>query len=210
MNRAEEILGAHNAVITNDHFVYKSEHHGEDYINKDAVFPNTNDMSELCLLLAEQFKDDNVEVVIGPVAGGIAIAQWMAHHLTRLTGRTVLAVYADKVDGDSMVIKRGFERIVNGRRNLAVEDVLNSGGSARKVVRAAREVGGIVIGVGALVNRGGVTESDVDAEILRVLVNVSMQKFVADKCPFCDAGRPINTNLGHGREFLAKKTATTV
>lgn len=210
MNEQEvlEVLGKAGAVIVDSHIVYTSGKHGSAYVNKDAVYPRTDDTSRLCRAIAERFKKEDVEVVIAPAVGGVILSTWTAHHLSRFTGREVLSAYADK-DGDGFTIKRGYDKLVAGRRILVVEDLLNTGGSVKKVIDVVKRVGGIVVGLGVLCNRGGVTPEDVGGvPRLEALVNVKLDAWDATDCPLCKQGVPINTDVGHGRSFLAqKKTA---
>jgi len=217
MNQPEvlQILSKVGAVITDNHIVYTSGKHGTAYINKDALYPHTKETSRLCLAIAEQFdefyKDDmEVEIVIAPAVGGVILSQWTAYHLTKLTGREVLGVYADKikVNGeDDFVIKRGYDKLISGKNVLITEDLLTTGGSVRKVVAAVRAIGGNVVGVGVICNRGDVTPADLgDVPKLFALTKVKMDAWDEEACTLCLDGVPINTDVGHGREFLAKQT----
>ncbi|MDP2873971.1 MAG: phosphoribosyltransferase family protein [bacterium] len=202
-----KLLERVGAVITDSHIVYTSGKHGSAYVNKDALYPHTRETSQLCRMIAKQFANDGVEVVIAPAIGGVILSQWIAYHLTKLTGREVLGVYAEKAEtGDPFIIKRGYNKLVAGKRVLAVEDVLNTGGSAKKVVEATRAIGGEVIGLGVLCNRGGITPQDVaNVPRLFALVNVKLDAWDEADCPLCAENVPINTNVGKGREYLARK-----
>ncbi len=204
------ILGARGAVITDSHIVYTSGKHGSAYVNKDAVYPYTEDISQLCEAIAGQFfrNNEEVDVVVGPALGGIVLTQWVAHHLTRLSCSTVLAVYAEKGPDGNFIFTRGYDKLVTGRRVLVVEDILNTGGSVRKVVDLVRQTGGYVVGIGALCNRGGVTIHDVGDSKLISLVDISMDAWDANNCPLCAKGLPINTTVGKGKDFLAKQQKT--
>ena len=209
MNEQEvlEVLGKVNAVITNSHIVYTSDRHGTAYVNKDAVYPHTKLTSRLCRKIAEHFAKDDVGVVIGPAVGGIILAQWVAHHLSKITGHEVLAVYAEKTENnDIFVIKRGYDKIVVEKKILVVEDVLTTGGSVKKVVEATRGCGGNVVGVGVLCNRGEITPQDVgDSPKLFALINMKLDMWDEKDCPLCEKDIPINIDVGKGREYLAKK-----
>ena len=156
-----------------------------------------------------------MEVVIAPAIGGVILSQWTAHHLSEITGREVFGVYAEKewyaevnLAPEPFVIKRGYDKLIAGKNVLVVEDVLTTGGSAKKVVEATRAIGGNVIGLGVLCNRGGVTPQDVaDVPKLIALVNVKLDAWDEGDCPLCKQGVPINTDVGKGREFLARKQA---
>ena len=201
------ILKRVGAVITNSHIVYTSGRHGTTYVNKDAVYPHTAETSELCWDIAEQFADDGVEVVIAPAIGGVILSQWIAYHLSEITGREVLGVYAEKSEGgDSFIIKRGYDKLVAGEKVLVVEDVLTTGGTAKKVIEATRALGGNIVGLGVLCNRGGITPHDVaDPPKLFALVNVKLDAWDEANCPLCALNVLINTDVGKGREFLARK-----
>ncbi len=204
-----EMLSNVGAVITDSHIVYTSGKHGPAYVNKDAIYPHTVKTSLLGRLLADHFEYGGTDVVIAPVVGGVILSQWTAFHLTNLTGREVLSVYADKattMNGkDTFVIKRGYDKLIYNKQVLVVEDVLNTGGSVRNVVRAVRLCGGLVVSVGAICNRGNVTPVDLGVRSLFSLVNISMQAWDEADCPLCAKGVPINTDVGKGREFLARK-----
>ena len=210
MNEQEvlKVLRNVGAVITNSHIVYTSRKHGTVYVNKDAVYPHTKETSDLCRAIAEQFVDDSVEVVIAPAIGGVILSQWIASHLSEITGHEVLGIYAEKTGSDdTFIIKRGYDKLVAGKNILVVEDVLTTGGSAKKVVEASRALGGNIVGLGVLCNRGGITPQDVaDPPKLFALVNVKLDAWDEAECPLCaNKSVPINTDVGKGREYLARK-----
>lgn len=195
------------AIIADSHVVFTSGRHGSVYVNKDAVYPHTALTSRLCRVMAERFTDDNVQVVIAPIIGGVILSQWVAYHLSEISGNEVLAVYAEKSeDGNTFVIKRGYDKLVADKNVLVVEDVPTTGGSARKVIEATRAIGGNVIGLGVLWNRGGITPRDVaDVPKLIALINKKLVTWEKEACPLCQRNMPINTDVGKGRDFLSQK-----
>ncbi|OHA93896.1 MAG: hypothetical protein A3E02_02365 [Candidatus Zambryskibacteria bacterium RIFCSPHIGHO2_12_FULL_38_34] len=228
MNEQEvlKVLGKFGAVITNSHIVYTSGKHGTAYINKDAIYPHTHLTSMLCSAIALEFsaKEFLVDVVIAPAIGAVVLSQWVAYHLTNLVEHEVLGVYAEKEGTelisssygplspkheDKFVIKRGYDKILEGKRVLVVEDVLTTGGSVKKVIEATRATGGGVVGLGVLCNRGGITSKDVaNPPKLFSLVNVKLDAWDEEVCPLCANNIPINTDVGKGREYLARKKAS--
>jgi orotate phosphoribosyltransferase len=197
------------ALITGDHLIYTSGRHGSSYVNKDALYPHTAATSQVCAGIARRFAEAGVEVVAGPTVGGVIMAQWTAHHLAALTGREVLAVYAEEEVGEGgarrRLFRRGYDTLVAGRRVLVVEDILTTGGSVRLVVEAVAAAGGTVVGVGALCNRGGVSAEAIGAPELFSLSTVPMESFAAEECPLCAAGVPVNTRVGKGAAFVASR-----
>ncbi len=204
-----QILADVGAVITGSHIVYTSGKHGSAYVNKDAVYPHTEAISLLCEAIAGKFfrNGENVEVVVAPALGGIVLTQWVAHHLTRLAGREVLAVYAEKMPDGNFAFTRGYDKLVARKRILVVEDILNTGGSARKVVDLVRSRGWVV-GVGALCNRGGVTAEDLGVPKLTALVDVNLDAWDEHECSLCAQNVPVNTTVGKGKDFLARQAAS--
>jgi len=200
-----EILARVGAVITNSHIVYTSGKHGSAYVNKDAIYPHTRETSDLCQTLANLIPLAP-QAVVAPAVGGVILSQWVAYHFSSFWPGVWLdipALYADKV-GEEFVIKRGYEKIVSGKRVLVVEDVINTGGSVVKTIQAVRNVGGEVITVGALCNRGGVTADGLGVPYLFSLLNVTMDAWLEAECPLCVQGIPINTSVGHGVQFIAR------
>ena len=203
------ILAKVGAVITDSHIVYTSGKHGTAYVNKDAIYPHTEEISSICRAMATEFRHENVEVVIAPAIGGVILSQWTAHHLSQMTDHEVLGVYAEKSESsDAFVIKRGYDKIITGKNVLVVEDVLTTGGSVKKVIEATRAVGGTVIGLHVICNRGGIRHQDVaNPPLLFALANITLDAWDEADCPLCAKGVPINTDVGKGREFLARKKA---
>ncbi|MBA3488106.1 MAG: phosphoribosyltransferase [Longispora sp.] len=209
MNTALGLLSQIGAVLTNDHLVYTSGRHGSAYLNKDAIYPHTAITSRLCAGIAAWFSPHDVDAVIAPAVGGVILSQWTAHHLSATRDQEVLGLYADKV-GEEFVIKRGYDRYIPGKNILVVEDVLTTGGSVRKVIDGVRELGGTVVGVGALCNRGAVTPTDLgDVPELFASVTVDFESWEAEECPLCKKGMPVNTSVGKGLEFLAARAGSS-
>jgi orotate phosphoribosyltransferase len=209
-----EVLRSVGAIITGSHVVYTSGKHGSAYINKDAVYPDTMETSMLCNEIAGRFERFDVDSVIAPAIGGVILSQWVAYHLTRLnvengnSSKKVFGVYAEKDGNGDFVIKRGYDRFINGKRVLVVEDILTTGGSVKKVIEAVRAVGGSVVGLGVLCNRGGITPEDIGGvQELVPLLNFKLDSWSPLDCPLCKSNVPINTEIGKGREFLASKQA---
>jgi orotate phosphoribosyltransferase len=198
------------AIIRDSHFVYSSGRHSSVYINKDALYLHTEVIAQLCQRMAQPYDPDSIDVVVGPVLGGIVLSQWVTHFLNvrRSVGEETLAVYAEK-EGDGpdkkFLLRRGYDRYIAGKNVLVVEDVLTTGGSARQVIELVRQYGGKVVGLSALCNRGNVQPRDVGDVPISTLVDINLETFTADECPFCRQGVPVNTELGKGKAFLAKQ-----
>lgn len=190
------------------HFVFTSGRHGDKYINKDALYPFTKETSQLCRAMADLFKDLRVDAVVGPAVGAAILSQWTAHHLSDFLKQDVAAVYADKDGQGGFVVRRGYDRIISGHNIVIVEDLMTTGGSVKKTIEAARAVGANVVGVTAIANRGGVKPADLglNGEVrFKPLLDVHLESWGETECPMCARNVPVSLDVGHGKEYLAKK-----
>ncbi|HBH46153.1 MAG: hypothetical protein A2445_03625 [Candidatus Jacksonbacteria bacterium RIFOXYC2_FULL_44_29] len=206
MNNITQILKDVGAIITDSHIVYTSGKHGSVYINKDALYPHTAEISAVGKMFAEKHQDMKIEVVVGPALGGIILSTWTAYHLSQIIGKEVLGVYTEKDASNNQIFTRGYDKLVKGKRVLVVEDITNTGGSAKKVVNSVKEVGGNVVAVCVVVNRDpeNVTSQSIGAPFFSLGI-IKAEAFDEDKCPLCKAGVAINTTVGHGKKYLAAK-----
>src|SRR5438045_9642897 len=103
MNNPEimQVFAGVGAIVKDSHFVYSSGRHSSVYINKDALYLHTEVIAQLCQRMAQPYDPDSIDVVVGPVLGGIVLSQWVTHFLNvrRSVGEETLAVYAG-TEGD--------------------------------------------------------------------------------------------------------------
>ncbi len=195
--------------LENDHFVGTTGNHMSTYINKDALYPHTQYASKLGEAMAVAMAEWDPEVVVSPALGGIVLTQWSAFHVSKLLGREVLAVYAEKSDGpEKFAFTRGYDKLVAGKRVVVVEDNLTTGTSVRKVVELARATGAEVVGVVAMLNRGGVDVAAVgNPPHFAAIIEADLKSWPADECELCAKGIPVNTKIGKGKKFLEAQRA---
>jgi orotate phosphoribosyltransferase len=200
------ILKRVGGLITDSHLVYTTGKHGEVYLNKDAIYPHTDEVSQVGQMFTEKFKDEEIDVVVGPALGGIILSQWTAHHLSKMKKKEVLAIYTEKDAEKNQVFTRNYDKLVKGKNVLVVEDITTTGGSAKKVVNSIREVGGNVVAVGVMINRDpdNVNSESIGAPFHSLGVFKAVAWDEAD-CPLCKKNVPINTTVGHGKKYLEAK-----
>ncbi len=206
MKNILDILKETGALITDDHFVYTSGKHGSVYINKDAIYPHTEKASEVGMLFAVELKDKNIDVIVGPMIGGIILSQWTAFHLSKLQNKEILSVYTEKDANNNQVFgRRGYEKLVTGKNICIVEDLTTTGGSVAKVVTTVKNAGGNVVLVGVMIDRSksGMTENIIGAPFF-TLGALPAEAYDASDCPLCKEGKSINTKIGHGKKFLER------
>ncbi len=210
-DRAESILRDAGAVITGDHFVYITGEHGDGWIDKDSLFPDTARTAELCEMLADEIADAGAELVCGPATGGLVVSQWTAH---RLGLPSLFAEHAKDEGYDPaaalaaggplrppFVLRRGYDLAVADKRVAVVDDVINTGLSIRETVAAVAAAGGEVVVVGTLCTRG--SAGDLGCERVASLCEISIPSWPAADCRLCRDGVPVNTRYAHGADFVA-------
>jgi orotate phosphoribosyltransferase len=197
------ILHESNALLSDDHFVYISGHHGSGWVDKDAIFLRLERVRRLTQLLAEATGRIEPDILCGPAVGGLIVAQWTAFALG------LPAVFAEHDVRRSLVelrgpfsLHRGFSRQVAGRRVLVVDDIVNTGQSAQQTVTAVRNVGGTVLAVAALVDRGNTNAAKLGVPEYIYLLEHRIPNWPAAECPLCRQQVPVNTHHAHGQEFV--------
>lgn len=200
-----DIFSKTNGYITGSHIVLTSGRHTDTYLNKDAIYPHTKEIFAICRSIAVKFKDKSIDVVAAPALGGIILSQWTAYHLSKITGKEVLGVYTEKTPDKNQIFTRGYDKLVQGKRVLVVEDITTTGGSVKKVIESVRKAKGQVVAACVIVNRDpdNINSKTIGAPFYP-LAEVKIQSWDEKDCPLCKKGAVVNTTVGKGREYLAK------
>ena len=178
--RVMEIL-KEAGVLLEGHFLLTSGRHSDKYLQCAKIFQDTKYSEELCAALAEKYKDAGVELVIGPAIGAIQMSYEVSRHLG------VKNIFAEREDG-KMTLRRGFT-IEKGQRVLIVEDVVTTGGSVKEVMELVKECGGVIAGVGSIVDRTG---GKIDFGVpYKSAFSMDITSYEADECPICKTGAPL-------------------
>ncbi|MGQ9631210.1 MAG: orotate phosphoribosyltransferase [bacterium] len=188
-NEVINILESTGAIL-HGHFKLSSGLHSDTYIEKFKVLQYPHHIQSLCSILAERFRGDNVQLVVGPAIGGIIIAYEVAKNLNT-------RAYFLEREGGKLTLRRGFQ-IEPGERVLVVDDIATTGGSVREVVDAVRSHGGIPVGIGLLCDRSGgsvgqvlnLSYGNIKKEALATL---KMATYTPEDCPLCQRGLPLTS-----------------
>lgn len=168
-------------VLLEGHFLLTSGRHSDRYMQCAKIFQNAKYSVPLCAELAEKYKDDNIEVVIGPAIGAIQ----MAYEVGKQLG--VKNIFAERENG-KMTLRRGFT-IDKGQRVLIVEDVVTTGGSVREVMELVKECGGEIVGIGSIVERTG---GKIDFGVpYKSAFSMDITSYEPDECPICKTGKAL-------------------
>jgi len=175
------------------HFKLSSGNHSQFYLQSAKVLEDPKTAKMLADELAKQIKESGLEIdtVCAPALGGLIAGFALA------TALDVRSIFAERVDGE-MTIRRGFE-IKKGEKVLMCEDIITTGGSAMEAAKVVKELGGEIVGVAALANRGFChrQESDIQTKPncklpqdipFFALADFTFEMYSPEKCPLCKDG----------------------
>jgi orotate phosphoribosyltransferase len=176
------------------HFLLASGNHSNRYLQSAKVLEYPQKAAMLTDALAQMIVADGIEVdtVCAPALGGVLAG----YELARSLG--VRSIFVEKQEG-GMVLRRGFE-VQKGERILICEDIITTGGSARKAAKAIEALGGIVVAFASLANRGFCKRvgSSIETQTacalpqdipLYALDDFTFKMYVPEECPLCKEGK---------------------
>ena len=164
------------------HFKLSSGLHSGNYIQCSQLLKFPRIAEKVCAEIGELFKDENIEMVVGPASGGILVAYEVGRALN------VPAIFAERENG-VMTLRRGFH-VEPGTRCLVTEDVLTTGGSAQEVVELLQSKGAEVVAATSIIDRtpGNTIKLKVP---FKSLIHLSFPTHNPEECPMCKEGMPI-------------------
>lgn len=202
-----QVLTESGALVPDGHFVHISRLHLAMWLNKDAFLPHVDRLEELARRLARKIPHLGIEIVCAPAMGGLVVSEWVAHELG------VICAFAEHdptpPPGDlrgRFMLRRGYDRLVRGKRVLVVDDVVTTGHSIGEVIEAVRAAGGDVVAGASLILVEGLEPATLGLEHFAYLMPFPRPPmWKASECPLCRQGVPISTQFGHGAEFVASR-----
>ena len=124
----------------------------------------------------------------------------------------MLSLFTEKVSDPNQLFnknqefKRGYDQLVKGKNVLIVEDLTTTGGSIKRVGKAVEYAEGNIVSLCVMINRD---PKRVNAESIGFpftqLGMLKAEAFDEEDCLYCKEKKPINTTVGHGKEFLSSK-----
>ena len=172
------------------HFVLSSGLHSTKYLQCALVLQYPAEAEAFGRGIAEQFREQNIQLVASPAIGGIIIG----HEVARALGARF--VWTER-EGGMMTLRRGFS-VAPGERTLVVEDVLTTGGSTRETIQALRMAGANVIGAASIIDRSsGKADVGVPRFALALLDVPSVEPSACEACARGEVAiKPGSRNVG--------------
>jgi orotate phosphoribosyltransferase len=182
------------AMATRGHFRYESGHHGDLWLDLDALLVDARAVHGWAAALAEQVAACRPEVVCGPLTGGAFVAQALAATIGAAFVFAERRLVEGRVD---YCIPKGLRARLAGRRVVLADDAVNAGSALLATLADARRRGAELAGFASLISLG-----DAAARIAaehRVsfahLVGLERSLWPAQACPLCAAGVPLQDRV---------------
>jgi len=175
-----ELLDQTGAIMKG-HFLLTSGRHSSCFLQCSQLLQHPQYTAKIAALMAEPFRTDGVETVIGPAMGGIVIA----YETARILGAR--AIFAEPFER-KMILRRGF-KIDPGEKVLIVEDAVTTGGSVQKVINLLIRLQAVPVGVSTIIDRSaGVVGFNLPTHSL---CSMELPSYEQDNCPLCQTGVPL-------------------
>jgi orotate phosphoribosyltransferase len=163
------------------HFLLASGRHSEKFLQSTTVMQYPRHAQALGEAIAKLF-NIRPDFVIGPQMGGVVLA----HEVAKALG--CRALFAEKDGQGGMMIREAFT-IKSNETFVAVEDVMTTGGSLLKAIRATERFKATCVGVGCIIDRGLSTlPKELEVKSLTVL---EFPTYAPEDCPLCKEKIPL-------------------
>ena len=160
--------------LLDGHFILRSGLHSRQFFQCAILLQHTDIAARVCGMLADRLREIECDSVISPALGGIIVGQEVGRSLGKRH------IFAEK-DSGGLVLRRGFI-ISPNEKFIVAEDVVTRGGRVQQTIDIVHQHGGIVTGVGVIVDRSGGNKPDFGCPFIS-LVQMDVETFEADKLP---------------------------
>lgn len=161
------------------HFLLTSGRHSNQYFQCAKVLQYPDYTAEICSIIAEHFKDFEIDTVIAPAMGGMIVGYEVARQLNK---RSIFTERENK----EMTLRRGFS-LSKGEKVLVCEDVITTGGSVKEVIEIVKKFDAQIVGVASIVDRSN-GKVDFGFPLFSTL-KLDVVSYEPDNCPICKEGR---------------------
>lgn len=158
------------------HFLLSSGRHSNRYCQCAKLFENPAIAAEVIAPVAEQLKNIDFDLIVGPAMGGVIAA----YELSRQTGKP--NIFTER-ENNVMCLRRGFSISPNAKI-IIMEDVVTTGKSTKEVAEVIKSLGGTVVGAACIVDRG----VEGLGFPLYSAVKINIESYDASECPLCANG----------------------
>jgi orotate phosphoribosyltransferase len=177
------------------HFVYESGHHGDLWLDLDALFVDARRARGWASVLADRAVDCRPELVCGPLTGGAFVAQLLAAEIG--AGFIFAERFVSETGPVRYRIPESLRGALYGRRVLLVDDVVNAGSALLATLADLTDCGTDLAGFATLLTLGKVASQIAEQRGVPLFALASLERgmWAPEECPLCRSGTPLIDHL---------------
>jgi len=188
MNKILNILIETGAILEG-HFLLTSGMHSNKYVEKFRLIEQPKSLDLVCSAMADLYKDQKINLVLGAAVGGILISGGVGKELN------LKHIFTERVNS-IMELRRGFE-INKDSKVLIVEDIVTTGGSIFELIDVVNKNNGEIVGITSILDRN---EQPIDFGVAYTpLVQFPVQSWNVSDCPQCKSNKTITKRGRSGK-----------
>lgn len=177
------------------HFRFESGHHGDLWLDLDALFRQPQRLSPHLQELGARLQAYDINAICGPLTGGAFIAYGIAAQFNLIFAYTerYSRETADDLYAVGYRLPPALTSALKGKSVAIVDDVINAGSATRATLDTLLAAGAIPRVVGALLTLG-TTAKTIFKERGLSLVSLAEQTnplWTPDACPLCAQNIPL-------------------
>ena len=177
------------------HFVYESGHHGDLWLDLDALFVDARRTRGWASALADRAVACRPDLVCGPLTGGAFVAQSLAAEIG--AGFIFAERFVSETGPVRYRIPEPLRGALYGRRVLLVDDVVNAGSALLATLADLADCGTELAGFATLLALGEAASQIAQQRGVPLFALASLERgmWAPEECPLCRSGAPLIDHL---------------
>jgi orotate phosphoribosyltransferase len=177
------------------HFLYESGHHGDLWLDLDALFVDARRARGWASALARRAMACRPEFVCGPLTGGAFLAQSIAAEMG--AGFVFAERFVSETGAVHYRVPASLREGLHGRRVLLVDDAVNAGSAWLSTLTDLEDCHSELAGLACLLTLGEAAPQIARQRGVPLLTLASLERgmWAPEACPLCGAGVPLENRL---------------
>ncbi len=193
------------------HFLLESGHHGDLWLDLEALCTRLPHILPLCSELARSLQRFGAEFICGPLVEGTFVGLLVASELGTpfCYSERFARAGVNRLFPAEYRLPRALRGAVRGKRVAIVNDVINAGSAVRGTFEELTDCGACVIAIGALLTLGSAAREFANGKnvALETLTEIANTLWTPSECPLCTAGVPL-ADIGGFRDSFPSAAQT--
>ena len=187
------------------HFLLESGHHGDLWLDLEALCTRLPHILPLCSELARSLRRFGAEFICGPLVEGAFVALLVASELGTAFCYSERFVRAgvNRLFPAEYRLPRALRGAVRGKRVAIVNDVINAGSAVRGTFEELTGCEARVVAIGSLLTLGSAAREFANSKrvAIETLTAIANTLWTPSECPLCAAGVPLEDIGGFRDSF---------